>query len=126
MRGVVLETLLVRAEAGETMSGWRGFTSRIGFAAVVMRPAPASSRLSWRSGPCSGATRQTALSVSRSETRTSATRLPQRRLREGDEIGYRDVDGCPRLLLGIDLQDRRKVSRALGHRLERLALEGGR
>ena len=48
MRGVVLEATSRprRAPASETISGWRGLTSRIGFAAVVMRPAPASSRSS--------------------------------------------------------------------------------
>jgi hypothetical protein len=69
VRGVILEALLVIAEARQRDDGCRGFTSRIGFAVVVMRPAPASSRSSWRSGPCSAATRQTALSVGRSETR---------------------------------------------------------
>ena len=39
-------------------------------------PAPASIFSSWRSGPSSGATRQTALSVRRSEARTSDTASP--------------------------------------------------
>src|SRR4051794_10837904 len=34
---------------------WRGLISNIGFAAVLSRPAPASSFSNWRSGPSSGA-----------------------------------------------------------------------
>jgi hypothetical protein len=50
-------------------------------------------------------------------------RLPERRLDESYEIGDRAV-GDWRLLLGVKQRDRREVGGALGHRLERLALEG--
>jgi len=62
--------------ASAMMSWWRGFTSRIGLAAEAMRPAPASRRSNWRSGPCSAATRHAALSVSAGPK--SARRQPRR------------------------------------------------
>ena len=77
-RGVFLERALVLAQRGKRDDE---LVPRIDLQdrlrhAIVSRPAPARSFSSWRSGPNSGATRQTALSVSRSEARTSATSSP--------------------------------------------------
>ena len=63
--------------------------------------------------PVSGATRQTALSVSRSEARTSDTALAERRLHERDEVRRDRVGLDLRLVLGVAARDQREVGGAL-------------
>ena len=52
-------------------------------------------------------------------------RLAQRLLDEGNKIRHCLIGLRGRLFLGIDARDERQIRRPLGHRLERLALEGG-
>ena len=86
--GLVVENMRYPFQALQSaaMRSRRGLISRIGFAALFRRPAALSSRSNWRSGPCSGATRQTALSVRRSENNVGY-RVAKRGLDEGKECG---------------------------------------
>ena len=106
------------------ISGCLGLISRMRFAS----PAPSwlcwrSSRSRWMSRSPSSATRQTALSVSRFEARTSFTASPSDSLNSAISARYRlglpSAGFAVLLLLGRDLVE---IGAAARHRFERMVL----